>query len=264
MDQSKHTIPPDKYVDDNVPYAQALPTIVPPPVDCYAKANVYIDETTTISLDDPTITPRAQAAVPLAIHIVGRPVAPQEPIPRHDIISLDKLQAEGRMEELKTDLGWHFDTRRLLVALSDDKYKAWSNKPTKLLSSGHTTHDELDTIIGQLNHITTILPTLLHFLSRLRSLKYAASRRRSVRLQQKHRDDIHLFLQFLTRANSGISINYISYRAPTHCYRADACPWGIGGYSCRGRAWRWEIPQNYCGEQLSTCSSLLLPQLVHG
>ena len=237
-------IPPDKYIDDSVPFQQALPTIVSPPVDCCAKADVYIDDTTTISLDDPKITPRARAAVPLAIHIVGRPISKKEPLPRNHLISIDKLKAEGRMEEVKIDLGWHFDTRRLLVSLSDDKFKAWSLKIKTMLANGQTNHDELDTVIGQLTHVTVILPCLLHFLSRLRSLKYSASRRRNVRLHPKHRDDLQLALRFLSRANSGISMNYISYRSPTHCYRADACPWGIGGYSANGRAWRWEIPRN--------------------
>jgi hypothetical protein len=220
----QNLIPSDKCMDDDVPYATALPTIVSPPTNCPAKADVYIDDTTTISIDDPSITPRARAAVPLAIHIVGRPLAAKEPIPRQNLISIDKLQAEGRMEELKTDLGWHFDTRRLLVALSEDKFKAWSNKLNLILVRGFSNFDELDTIIGQLTHVTIIMPCLLHFLSRLRTLKYTASRCRSVNLQQKHREDLHLALRFLARAHSGISMNYISYRSPTHCYRADACP----------------------------------------
>jgi hypothetical protein len=39
-------------------------------------------------------------------------------------------------------------------------------------------------------------------------------------------------------------MNQISYRRPTHSYRADACPFGLGGYSSRGRAWRWEVPSH--------------------
>ena len=86
----------------------------------------------------------------MAIHIVGRPISPNEPISLKDLISIDKLKAEGRMEEMKLDLGWKFDTRRLLVALSDDKYAAWSTKIKQLLVNGSTNHDALDTIIGQL------------------------------------------------------------------------------------------------------------------
>ena len=69
-----------------------------------------MSDTTAIFLDYPTITPRVRASVPLAIHIVGCPIAPNEQLPRKDLISIDKLQAEGRMEELKIDLGWHFNT----------------------------------------------------------------------------------------------------------------------------------------------------------
>ena len=39
-------------------------------------------------------------------------------------------------------------------------------------------------------------------------------------------------------------MNLISFRKPTHVYRSDACPWGLGGYSHFGRAWRFEIPEN--------------------
>ena len=112
----------------------------------------------------------------MAIHIIGRPISADEPISRHDLISIDKLKAEGRMEETKIDLGWQFDTRRLLIALPNDKFSAWTSKIKQILVDGHTTHATLDTIIGQLTHVTIILPCLLHFLSRLRSLKFVASR----------------------------------------------------------------------------------------
>ena len=41
-------------------------------------------------------------------------------------------------------------------------------------------------------------------------------------------------------------MNQISYRSPTHSYRADACPFGLGGYSGQGWAWRFEIPSHLC------------------
>ena len=43
-------------------------------------------------------------------------------------------------------------------------------------------------------------------------------------------------------ANAGINMNLITYRAPTHVYRSDACPAGLRGYSSDGRAWRYNIP----------------------
>ena len=77
----QHQLPPDAPLDDNIPFAQALPTIVSTPIDCCAKTDVYLDDETTVSLDDPAVLPRARAAVLLAIHIVARPLQTDEPIP---------------------------------------------------------------------------------------------------------------------------------------------------------------------------------------
>ena len=53
-----------------------------------------------------------------------------------------------------------------------------------------------------------------------------------------------MFLGFLKIANNGISLNSIAFRIPTHIYRSDSCPSGLGGYSGRGWAWRWYLPKN--------------------
>ncbi len=37
-------------------------------------------------------------------------------------------------------------------------------------------------------------------------------------------------------------MNQIAFCKPTHVYRSDSCPAGIGGCSHEGFAWRWEIP----------------------
>ena len=58
-----------------------------------------------ITLDDQITTPRAKEVIMLAIHIVGRPVTKDEPIPRKDLIPIDKLITEGSTEEQKIDLG---------------------------------------------------------------------------------------------------------------------------------------------------------------
>ena len=36
-------------------------------------------------------------------------------------------------------------------------------------------------------------------------------------------------------------MNQIAYRRPTHVYRSDSCPAGMGGYSAEGFAWRFPI-----------------------
>ena len=47
----------------------------------------------------------------------------------------------------------------------------------------------------------------------------------------------------MRKAATGVSINILVLRVATHLYRSDAAVHGIGGYSDRGRAWRYEIPE---------------------
>ena len=56
---------------------------------------------------------------------MGRPVDKHEPIPRLDLISLENLEAEGASEEVKTILGWLFNTCSLTLSLPIHKCKAW-------------------------------------------------------------------------------------------------------------------------------------------
>jgi hypothetical protein len=50
-----------------------------------------------------------------------------DPLPRNKIISLKKQKTKGRMEEIKTVLGWILNIRQLLISLPTDKYKQWSS-----------------------------------------------------------------------------------------------------------------------------------------
>jgi hypothetical protein len=51
-------------------------------------------------------------------------------------------------------------------------------------------------------------------------------------------------LTFLHKTFTGINMNLISFRHLTHIYRSDSCPYGLGGYSHKGFAWRLELPEN--------------------
>lgn len=77
---------------------------------------------------------RIQRAIPLAIKTFDCPLNPNDPIPRVKIISLQKLKAEGRLEETKIFLGWEYNTRLLTISLSHDKYNNWANNMNKILS----------------------------------------------------------------------------------------------------------------------------------
>jgi hypothetical protein len=50
---------------------------------------------------------------------------------------------------------------------------------------------------------------------------------------------------FLKKAFMSIDMNLISFRCPTHIYRSNSCPLGLGGYSFEGFAWRLELQEQY-------------------
>jgi len=240
-------VPPDAMENMQIPFAKGLPMIVNPPLAPYAKSDIYLDDDVTVAIASPENTKRARAGVLLAMHVAGRPNSPTgEPLPRQELPSMSKLAAEGRLEESKVVLGWRLDTRRLLIQLPEHKYIAWKDSITKMLDEKCTTHKALQTLVGRLTHLSVIMQLILHFLSRLRFLESKSSNRRKVTISPPIIDDLKLAQKFLEKANQGINMNMLTFRKPTHIYRADACPWGIGGFSVHGRAWRWEIPAKMC------------------
>jgi hypothetical protein len=60
----------------------------------------------------------------------------------------NKLEAEARLEELKTILGWILDTRRLLMQLLNNKFVAWMNLTDTNIQRGTTAAKEAKSIIG--------------------------------------------------------------------------------------------------------------------
>ena len=191
-------------------------------VDC------YIDDLTTVTVDIENNWKRGSAAVLAAIHIIGRPVDPDDPIKRVNLVSLTTLTAEASMEEWKILLGWKLNTRLLLVSLPFEKYRAWSDGINNIITRNHSSHDELETLIGRLGHIALSIPYSKHFMSRLRRLMYKAKNRRTVKTSPTIVEDLKLHLSFLQLAHDGISMNLLTYRAITRLYRSDACPAGVG------------------------------------
>jgi hypothetical protein len=158
--------------------------------------------------------------------------------------ALHKLSAEGRLEETKMILGWLWDFRRLKISLPINKYNAWSAVISKMINDKMTTTKDLDTTIGRLTHVSMIIPFVHHFLSRLWELlqRSKRNRRRSAHITAICLDDLRLMRDcFLTNAHAGISMNQIAYRCPTHVYRSDSCPTGMGGYSAEGFAWHFPV-----------------------
>ena len=98
-------IPKPNNLDDNIPFKKALPANVSVTFLKQGKVNCYIDYLIPVILHSGDNAERAASAVPLAMHIIGRPVHPNEPIPRDDLLFFRKLYGESQMAEIKTVTG---------------------------------------------------------------------------------------------------------------------------------------------------------------
>ncbi|KAI2506083.1 hypothetical protein MHU86_8314 [Fragilaria crotonensis] len=201
--------------------------------DDYPIFDCYLDDLFGVGRE--SAKARLEAAVPLAIHLVGRPAAGDESFPRDDLLSTSKFLAEAKASERKIILGWVIDTRAFTVSLPADKYRAWTNdirrmkdKPGRRASS-----KDLEALIGRLNHAAFVIPNSRPFLGRLYRANERAQGYGSVRLTQAQVDDLTLWERLLEDAARGLSINRLVCRWPTRIVRVDACPQGIGGYGPR-------------------------------
>jgi hypothetical protein len=68
----------------------------------------------------------------------------------------------------------------------------------------------------------------------------------SIRISDICKNNLLLMLQLLDIAKKGIDMNLTAFLKPTHIYWSDSCPLGLGGYSNKGFAWRFEIPEEFC------------------
>jgi hypothetical protein len=83
------------YLDPDIPCSAARELDVDVPDDDNGRVDDFIDDRIVIVPDLLDNTDRALQAMPLAIHILFRPIDPNEKIKRDDCLSLGKLQEEG-------------------------------------------------------------------------------------------------------------------------------------------------------------------------
>ena len=237
-------IPPTEILDDDIPFAQAKEQIIDVPLHRYGKCDEFLDDVVTTGVDHCEETRiRLMGAAPLAIYTVSRDIDVKEPITRDDMITEDKMLAEGALAKLKIILGWLYNTRRLLVSLPGHKHIAWSRQIQQVIDARIVAYKELDTIVGRLTHAACIIPMAGHFLSRIRAgLRTNNKWCRRIELSDEAIKDLVLWLKLLDKAHQGISMNLLCFRSPNKRYRTDACERGMGGFSHRGRAWRYELP----------------------
>ncbi len=239
-------VPPPIYLPDDIPFTEGKELAVDIQINNRGIHEMYIDDLIglTIDLPDTDNTQRAERAPLLAIHACSRPSHIHEPIPRHQMVSTKKLEAEAALSETKTILGWEWNLRQLIISLPHNKFVVWTKIIEDTIKCGCVSAKEFEQTIGRLNHLALVVPFVNHFLSRLRELLYKAqsSARRQTKIPPNCIDDLHLMIYFIKKANKGINMNQIAYRKPNIVYRSDSCPGGLGGYSHEGFAWRFAIP----------------------
>jgi hypothetical protein len=158
-------IPPRNLLPNDIPFGQARRLIIDVPVDPRGKIDVYIDDTTGLTVNVPGSdnAARMETAIPLAIEAAAQPNNPNEPIPREPMIAKDKLTAEGGLSETKMILGWLFNFRTLTIFLPDHKLIAWSTAIEDMISLKRTNSQDLESMIGQMGHVGFIIPWVHHF-----------------------------------------------------------------------------------------------------
>jgi hypothetical protein len=219
--------------------------IVNPEVEKVGKSDVYVDDICLVGvLKDEKSELKLKNSILLALEIVGRPINKREPLVCKELASKSKLLAESGLSETKCMLGWEFNTRELNIKLSDKKFSIWSHQIQDILNDrGKISKKMLEVVVGRLNHAASIILILRHFLSRLHFHLSKMKDFKVYHLPKQALKDLELWLKILQKANTGISLNLLTYRAPNKLYWSDACEYGLGGFSSRGKAWRWHIPE---------------------
>ena len=198
------------------------------------------------------------ATIPLILDAIFRPIL-NETVERLPILNKTKTMVEGRLEEIKTILGWIINSRTLKVHLPKAKADLWTAEIEAMIATSQsnelTSEKVLHSMIGKLNHAAGKVSEGNHFLSRLRyRLKMIQLNRfQHGHLHKSEVEDLRLWivmLESLKEGNIGRSFNHILRTIPEILCISDACETGMGGYSIIGNhafAWRFELPQELRG-----------------
>ena len=244
--EPSHLIPKETE-DPTAPIVGAIRPALSVSTKLTSYRDCFIDDIIDCHLGTPANLERAPHIVPLAVQAMSRPHAGQdaEPVPRRPLLGPEKLEAEGRSAERQIVLGWEIRTRPFLISLPFDKHKAWRDDLDKVITSGSATQQETESMIGRLNHASFLIPLSRHFLNEIRSKCLSVPRRRGqhIRFTEEEVKDLTLWREFLDTARQGISINLLVLRTPTQIAWSDSCPFGLGGYTLKGKAWRIKIPK---------------------
>ena len=234
--------------DDNTEVAPAvLPALEVPIAGRTSNRDCFIDDIIDCHMGTDENLARAPHLVQMAVHVMSRPHAgdEMEPVPRKPLLGPEKLEAEGRSAEVQIVLGWEIRTRTFEVRLPHDKYAAWASDVQTVRLGQRVLVQDLESLVGRLNHAASIIPLSRHFLNEIRNRCVRGPRRGNaqIRLSTEEKSDLELWESFLKIAYTGISINLLVIRNPTRMAWSDSCPFGLGGYTLSGTAWRIRVPR---------------------
>jgi hypothetical protein len=221
-----------------------------PDSDDFPRYECYLDDIFGAFLE--RYGARGAAAIPLALHMIGRPhgTEGEESFPRDDLLAISKFLAEAKPSESKVILGWRINTRLFTVSLPAEKHFLWKRDIELILVRRlePVPAKVLERLMGRLNHAAVVVPLSRHFTGRLYQALGRAKAAGRVLLNENQTQDLQLWLKFLDAGARGISINRLVCRWPTRVIRVDACPQGIGGYCLSsGIAWRYQLPEDLLG-----------------
>ena len=108
---------------------------------------------------------------------------------------------EGTPAKVQIVLGWLLNIRLLLMSLPSDKHAAWWDDFTHMLQAAGKKqcikHEDLETLLGWLQHTAAILTEGKHFLNRICTAKMRAGPHGSIRLSAKTRLDLEFWRALL-------------------------------------------------------------------
>jgi hypothetical protein len=70
------------------------------------------------------------------------------------------------------------------------------------------------------------------------------NRNQTYRLSDEDLEDLKLWILLLEQALIGISLNGLTMRNPTMLLVSDSCPFGLGGFTSNGTAWRLQVRES--------------------
>eukprot|EP00979_Chaetoceros_neogracilis_P014856 scaffold4950_cov161-Chaetoceros_neogracile.AAC.2 len=197
----------------------------------------YIDDMIVVCLMVKDNVQRALNAIPLILDSLFRPIMSEEPVERNPILSVDKLLAEGRLEEMKKTLGWIIDTRSLILYHPSVNSKLLVLEIDSMLNlfkkKMPIDRKKLECLIGKLNNIAFLMPEGRFFLNRLRF---------------RHRVSIRQGQNKLFDEMEGADL--LLWRKISIILREDASEFALGGFFAigdHGFAWRFELPLDLQG-----------------